>query len=591
VPRQAKSPAAPVSEDRPYQSLYRRFRPQTFAEVRGQDHVTRALRNAVRDGHTTHAYLFSGARGTGKTSTARILAKALNCASPVDGEPCGACESCVAIAAGSSFDVHELDAASNNGVDAMRDLVARASLSTPGRWKVYIVDEVHMLSNSASNALLKTLEEPPDHVVFVLATTDPQRVLPTIRSRTQHFEFHLIDEDDLTSLVSDVAKSEGIDLDTTEVMSVVRRARGSARDALSVLDQIAAGAETTRDEEALSDVIAALADGAVGDVISALDRAVRAGRDPAQLGVELVVRLRSDFLALVGATSVGVAPSESEEVLMELGTARCVRAMDLIGGAVTAMRDSPDPRVSLEIALIRAARPDADTMTDAVLDRLERLERQVDELRSGVPARPETPPPPRVREHPTTSASTTPTKSGDGPASPPPEEPASTLQARRGSDVPAPSRDDLVAAWGDEILPRLRPKLRAIYQVGRFVAADDSGAVLALPNQAHLDHAEPLCAEISDALSRHFGRPVGVRLVTESSPEAQKAAERFNPRAAASARETAADDDASDEEELVAETRAADDGQAAKEGGEKLSGLDLAEDRLLEAFPGAEEVE
>src|SRR5437879_6284724 len=174
-----------------YQSLYRRYRPQRFSELRGQDHVSRALRNAVREGRVSHAYLFSGPRGTGKTSSARILAKALNCVAPTDGEPCGVCESCVGVATGTSLDVHELDAASNNGVEAMRDLVARASLGTPGRWKVYIVDEVHMLSAAASNALLKTLEEPPGHVVFVRATTDRRRVLPTRRSRTQASEVRL----------------------------------------------------------------------------------------------------------------------------------------------------------------------------------------------------------------------------------------------------------------------------------------------------------------------------------------------------------------------------------------------------------------
>ena len=166
--------------------------PPPSREVRGQDHVVLALRNAVRDGRVAHAYLFSGPRGTGKTTTARMLAKALNCTDLHDGEPCGVCASCVEIAKGTSLDVHELDAASNNGVEAMRDLVARAALGTPGRQKVYIVDEVHMLSTPASNALLKTLEEPPAHVVFVLATTDPQKVLPTIRSRTQHFEFRLL---------------------------------------------------------------------------------------------------------------------------------------------------------------------------------------------------------------------------------------------------------------------------------------------------------------------------------------------------------------------------------------------------------------
>src|SRR6478672_10861576 len=190
-----------------YQSLYRRYRPQRFGELRGQEQLVRALQHAVQTDTVGHAYLFSGPRGTGKTSTARILAKVLNCENPVDGEPDGVCASCLAIEQGTSFDVHELDAASNNGVDAIRELVAKASLGTPGRTKVYILDEVHMLSTPASNALLKTLEEPPAHVVFVLATTDPQKVLPTIRSRTQHFEFRLIGPDVLVDLLKDVNAS------------------------------------------------------------------------------------------------------------------------------------------------------------------------------------------------------------------------------------------------------------------------------------------------------------------------------------------------------------------------------------------------
>src|SRR3954449_5396567 len=215
--------------EQPYQSLYRRYRPQRFAEVRGQDHVTGALRNGVRDGRVAHAYLFSGPRGTGKTSTARILAKALNCLEPAgDGEPCGHRASCTQIAAGASLDVQELDAASNNGVDAVRDLITRVSLASPGRRKVYIVDEVHMLSTAASNALLKTLEEPPGHVVFVLATTDPQKVLPTIRSRTQHFELTLLSLDELTGLLGSILDREGVEYEADAVAPVARAAGGSA---------------------------------------------------------------------------------------------------------------------------------------------------------------------------------------------------------------------------------------------------------------------------------------------------------------------------------------------------------------------------
>jgi DNA polymerase III subunit gamma/tau len=213
-----------------YQSLYRRYRPQRFAELQGQEHVANALRNAVRDERVLHAYLFSGPRGTGKTSSARILAKALNCTNLQSGEPCCECESCIQVVNGSSMDVIELDAASNNGVDAMRELVSRAALGTSGRRKVYIVDEVHMLSTAAANALLKTLEEPPDHVVFVLATTDPQKVLPTIISRTQHFEFRLAALDTLTHHLQSVAADAGIELDDATITQVARKGNGSFRE-------------------------------------------------------------------------------------------------------------------------------------------------------------------------------------------------------------------------------------------------------------------------------------------------------------------------------------------------------------------------
>src|SRR3954467_15317809 len=245
--------------DQPYQSLYRRYRPQKFEEVRGQDHVTRALRNAVREGHVAHAYLFSGPRGTGKTSTARILAKALNCTNIQDGEPCGECESCVQVQRGGSLDVVELDAASNRKLDEMRDLLSRVALGTPGRWKVYIIDEVHQLTADASSALLKTPEEPPAHVVFVLATTDPQKVLPTIRSRTQHFEFRLLPGDVLAKLVKDVNESAGLGVAPEAIELVVRKGSGSARDALSVLDQVAASGSVIDDAAVVTEIAEALA--------------------------------------------------------------------------------------------------------------------------------------------------------------------------------------------------------------------------------------------------------------------------------------------------------------------------------------------
>ncbi len=243
-----------------HQSLYRRYRPQRFTEVKGQDHLVAALQNAVREGRVGHAYLFSGPRGTGKTTTARIIAKAMNCPNVVDGEPCGVCDSCRSIESGSSFDVHELDAASNNGVDAIRDLVEKASLGTPGRHKVYILDEVHMLSKAAEAALLKTLEEPPPHVVFVLATTDPQKMSDTIRSRTQHLQFHLLPTDTLTEHVQWVAHDAGLELSQAAIDAAIVQGGGSARDTLSALELLANTGGDVSDVVDLDEFLIALAE-------------------------------------------------------------------------------------------------------------------------------------------------------------------------------------------------------------------------------------------------------------------------------------------------------------------------------------------
>ena len=365
--------------DVPFVSLYRRFRPGRFDELRGQDHVVRALQSAVRDDRVSHAYLFSGPRGTGKTSSARILAKALNCAAPVDGEPCGVCTSCTEITQGTSLDVHELDAASNNGVDAMRDLVAHAALGTPGRWKVYIVDEVHMLSNAAANALLKTLEEPPSHVVFVLATTDPQKVPPTIRSRTQHLEFRLIGADTLHDLLESVRDQAGLEVDEESVQAAVRRGRGSARDALSALDQVVASGRPRPPAPSSSSRARRRGPGRGGR---------RAGRAAARCWPADGDRSSwppswwttcarcswprwrptcAPCRAPTGPTFIALAES--------MGLARVVRSMEILGRALVDMRDAPDAQVVLEIAMVRAARPDLDSGIEALTERVAALER------------------------------------------------------------------------------------------------------------------------------------------------------------------------------------------------------------------------
>ncbi len=364
-----------------YQSLYRRFRPQTFAELQGQEHVAVALSNAVRNETVSHAYLFSGPRGTGKTSSARILAKALNCTNLQGGEPCGVCDSCVQVVAGSSMDVFELDAASNNGVESMRELVGRAALGTAGRRKVYIIDEVHMLSTAASNALLKTLEEPPDHVVFVLATTDPQKVLATIISRTQHFEFRLASLDTLNEHLKSVASLAGIELDDDTVLAVARRGNGSFRDALSVLDQVATLGHIDQSGADLEAVVGAIADKSSAAVLASIGSLVDQGRDPRQLVRDLVSLLRECFLSLMAPSLVGQGSdvaarfaTNAVDLGRRLGTALTVRSIEVLGDAGVAMRDAIDPRTTLEVALVKLVRPDLDTSASAIMARLDLLE-------------------------------------------------------------------------------------------------------------------------------------------------------------------------------------------------------------------------
>jgi len=360
-----------------YQTLYRRYRPRRFSDVRGQPAVIRALRNSVRDDRVGHAYLFSGPRGTGKTSTARILAKALNCEHLDAGEPDGTCESCLAIDAGTSYDVQELDAASNNKVEDIRDLIGRVALGSPGRTKVYILDEVHMLTPSASASLLKTLEEPPPHVVFVLATTDPQKVLDTIRSRTQHFEFHLLSAEELAEHVAWVIHDAGLDLPDSVIEHVVRQGRGSARDTLSALDQVAAAGGVMEQGDALGDLLDAIAASDAGKALVAVSDAVSSGRDPRVLGEALLARLRDIFLVRMGASVEHLSAADVDRVrawAARLGDRATTRALEAVGDALLEMRQAPDPRIPLEVAMVKLARVDLDPSLDALTVRVARLE-------------------------------------------------------------------------------------------------------------------------------------------------------------------------------------------------------------------------
>ncbi len=516
------------------QSLYRRYRPRRFSEVKGQDHVVRALRTSVAEGREGQAYLFSGPRGTGKTTSARILAKVLNCENPQDGEPCCECDSCLAVERGVSYDVHELDAASNNGVDAMRDLIEKASLGTPGRHKVYILDEVHMLSRAAEAALLKTLEEPPPHVVFVLATTDPQKMSDTIRSRTQHLQFHLLPADTLAEHARWVATDAGLDVSEAALEQALARGGGSARDTLSALELVANTGDEGIDVVALDEFVEAMIDRDSGRALTVVAHAISSGMDPRTLTEELIAFLRNGFLALMAPELVQV-PSNRLDALaaqaQRLGAAGLVRGIEVLGAGLAEMRHAPDPRVLLDVATVQLTADAASNDTAALLQRIERLERQV---AAGVAAPAETTTPsPRDpatgraalggRARASAADTTQPPNAKPAPVVAPVVEAPPETVAAPAADVPAgqPDAAPLAAAittmvtadvWENTVRPALRGMARAVYAPAQFVRSTESTLTLSVPNAAHRAKCEEQRTVVESALAGFVGAPVAVEL-------------------------------------------------------------------------------
>jgi len=516
------------------QSLYRRYRPRRFDELKGQDHVVRALRNAVINNREGQAYLFSGPRGTGKTSTARILAKVLNCEKLKDGEPCGKCNSCLSIDAGSSYDVLELDAASNNGVDNMRDLIERAALGNPGRHRVFILDEVHMLSKPAEAALLKTLEEPPDHVVFVLATTDPQKVSETIRSRTQHLQFHLLPLQELKEHVRWVVADAKLVVSEDAIDRVVQLGGGSVRDTLSALELVVASGGDVEEQISLDEFIESFIDHDPGRALAAVGSAVQFGADPRALTEDIVRYLRDAFLSLMAPELVQL-PKERAEIVGEqarrMGATSVVRAIEVLGDVLIEIRHAPDARLLLEVAVVKLTRQNSNTDVATLMARIERLESGVTAMRdsTGPIARPALLDPNTGRAKLGGRAASAMPVTNSQPTKPAaisePVKPAAALQPEKSV---APMGDaELKTRW-PEVVAAQKPIVRALYSAVSVSECKDGVLTLVAPSEMHISKSTEHLQTLIDSLLRVCGKKVEVKFIV-SAPKRGKSNQDASP--------------------------------------------------------------
>jgi DNA polymerase-3 subunit gamma/tau len=554
-------------------ALYRRYRSAVLGDLIGQEHIVRTLSSELRSGQLAHAYLFAGTRGTGKTSTARILARAVNCLDPEDGEPCNRCTACTEITDGSAVDVLEIDAASNRGIDEMRDLRERVRyLPARLRTKVYIIDEAHMLTGEAWNAFLKTLEEPPEHVLFVLCTTEPHKVPETVRSRVQRFDFHRVAATVIQAHLTRIAAAEGAEVDPGALRLVAVAAQGSVRDALSLLDQCLAtgerplSLETCRialglaDPEVVAGVLRALAEADAAAALRGAASALEMGADPRQLLRECSRLARTAELYAVGLTEAVGADSAEEQLCRSLAARRAdgfwLRVLEVMGATELELRQPVDARLQVEACLLRLCRDPGGGSAEAGA----RLEARVTELERRLASVPSAPtvaaPAPRSApaaaavpegrhgEPPTTAQAAPEAKPAIGPAPPatspasPAPTPAPDLDASSAAgSVPLAEPLASVAAWErawPAVIDAVNHQDRVFAGVLRGcrpLAADPERLVVGSPYKWHLDQLRKKAAMLRSGVEAVAGGPreVGVEFCGGEPAGAEDAAQPMGP--------------------------------------------------------------
>ena len=509
-------------------ALYRKYRPATFADVVGQEHVTEPLSTALAAGRINHAYLFSGPRGCGKTSSARILARSLNCEQGPTPTPCGVCDSCVALAPNGpgSVDVVELDAASHGGVDDTRELRDRAFYApAQSHYRIFIVDEAHMVTTAGFNALLKIVEEPPEHLIFVFATTEPEKVLPTIRSRTHHYPFRLLAPRTMRSLLERICAQEDVTVDDAVYPLVIRAGGGSPRDTLSVLDQLLAGAEGNRveyqralallgatDVALIDDALDALAAGDAAALFGAVEAVIDAGHDPRRFATDLLERFR-DLIVLQSvpdaiARGVVDGPEDVLERMRDqatrIGTATLTRYAEVVHAGLGEMRGATAPRLLLEVVCARLLLPSASDTESALLQRIERIEKRLD---VSIPASDVVTPAPskqyarksQAAPAPEPAPAPKPEPAVEPPPSPPPVRPPSDPVV----EAPTPVAGGLDAAAVRRVWTTVREKVRNLRR----------------PTDVMLDGATVLAVEGDTLVLSHPSAPLAKRLVEQRNSE------------------------------------------------------------------------